>query len=233
MAKSLIGDLFVGVQHVAGRAGSYGRRGSRAAMGYSRGTSTAGATLAGGVAGAAVVMHERHARKAEQRRAERDSAGYAGFTEDSRREMAVAPIQRPGNPDTESPEREQQDAAAGYYLANARRAAQVKAERDGDEATAPAYVPAPWVEPEPKAKAPAPEPVPAPVTPKPEERAAEMEHGSQREQHAGVVERRGANWRSERMGQVQAQDDAAHAKAAPVVAQTFTGSDSRRSDLPG
>lgn len=231
MAKGMIGSLFEGVQHVAGRASAYGRRGQRAAMGFSRGTSAAGATMAGGIAGAAVVMHERHERKSEQRKQERQSAGYAGFAEDSRREQTVEPIQRPGNPDTASPEREQQDAAAGYYLANARRAAQNRAAADLPDPLPPTFDPAPFVV-EPGPRAPEPEPVPAPVTPKPEERA-EADHGSMREQHAGVVERRGANWRTERMGAAMAQDDAAHAKAAPVVASTFTGSDSRRTDLPG
>lgn len=245
MAKGMIGSLFEGVQHVADRAGSYGRKGRRVAMGYSRGTSAAGATLAGGIAGAAVALHERHDRKQEKAKQERGSAGYAGFAEDSRREQAVASIQRPEVPDSVRAERAEQDKAAGYYLANARRAAQARGATEVVDPMPPTFEPVPFVV-DPQPRAPEPEPVPAPVTPKPEERAPEMEHGSVRASHAPLVEReqrtereipaaterRAANWRAGRMGEALAQDDAAHAKAAPVVARTFTGSDSRRADLP-
>lgn len=111
--------------------------------------------------------------------------------------------------------------AVPYYMEQARATAAAKAARDGQPAPTP--VPAPV--------APVRREVPAPAG-RPEQRAPEMEHGSQREQHAPMTEKRHDNWRRQAIETRTANDDAAHAKAAPVVSQTFAGADSRRADLP-
>jgi hypothetical protein len=108
-------------------------------------------------------------------------------------------------------------------MGQARATAAAKARRDGQPVPTPTAGPAESARVE--------RPVPPPKG-TPEQRSPEMEHGSQRQQHQPLAEKRHDNWRRDAIEERTANDGAAHAKAAPVVSTTFAGADSRRADLP-